>query len=95
MTRTQYNTAVSLDGFIADEHDSLTWLEELGEDPDNTAIFEEFMDGVGAMAMGAAFSLLYPSLLLIVYGVLAEVSIGHALIGRSAGYCDEAETGAD
>nr|NLD40409.1 hypothetical protein [Actinomycetales bacterium] len=25
----------------------------LGEDPDNTAIFEEFMDGVGAMAMGA------------------------------------------
>ena len=53
MTRTQYDTAVSLDGFIADEQDSLTWLEELGDDPDNTAIFEEFMDGVGAMAMGA------------------------------------------
>lgn len=53
MTRTQYNTAVSLDGFIADEHDSLDWLEELGEDPDNTAIFEEFMSGVGAMAMGS------------------------------------------
>lgn len=53
MTRTQYNTAVSLDGFIADANDSLAWLEELGDNPDNTAIFEEFMEGVGAMAMGS------------------------------------------
>lgn len=53
VTRTQYNTAVSLDGFIADAQGSLSWLEELGENPDNSAIFEEFMNGVGAMAMGA------------------------------------------
>lgn len=53
VTRTQYNTAVSLDGFIADANDSLSWLDNLGDNPDNASIFEEFMADVGAMTMGA------------------------------------------
>jgi len=51
MTRTQYYTASSLDGFVADRAQSLEWLLRLG-DVDETS-YPEFIAGVGALAMGA------------------------------------------
>jgi dihydrofolate reductase len=57
MAKTQYYTATSIDGFIADEHNSLDWLfqVEAGPEPgtDKEDRFSSFFDGVGAMAMGA------------------------------------------
>lgn len=51
MTKTQYYTATSADGFIADEANSLDWLFEVERTgPDR---FAEFFAGVGAMCMGA------------------------------------------
>ncbi|HSX92475.1 MAG TPA: dihydrofolate reductase family protein [Hydrogenophaga sp.] len=50
--KTQYYTACSLDGFIADDHHSLDWLFQLGNDAD--ADIETFMAGVGALAMGSS-----------------------------------------
>jgi dihydrofolate reductase len=52
MGRTQYYTATSLDGFIADEHNSLDWLFQVERDIDATG-FRAFFADVGAMAMGA------------------------------------------
>jgi dihydrofolate reductase len=52
MTRVQYFTACSLDGFIADENNSLDWLFEVSRG-DDEGTWEEFIGGVGAMAMGA------------------------------------------
>jgi len=52
MALTQYNTATSIDGFIADENNSLQWLFDV--DAEGTADrFAGFMADVGAMAMGA------------------------------------------
>lgn len=52
MPVTTYLVAASLDGFIADEHDDLSWLLELdGEDENNP--YPGFIEGVGALAMGA------------------------------------------
>jgi dihydrofolate reductase len=50
--KTQYYTATTLDGFIADEQNSLDWLfdVERGEGDDS---FHAFFADVGAMAMGA------------------------------------------
>jgi dihydrofolate reductase len=53
MTRAVYYTATTLDGFIADEHDSLAWLFEQQTDEGGPAGYEEFIAGVGAMVMGA------------------------------------------
>ncbi|GIF51224.1 dihydrofolate reductase [Asanoa ferruginea] len=50
MALTQYYTATSIDGFIADEHNSLDWLFEVTERDDR---FGPFLAGVGAFAMGA------------------------------------------
>jgi len=50
--KTQYYTASSLDGFIADEQHSLDWLFQLGNEAD--ADIERFMAGVGALAMGSS-----------------------------------------
>lgn len=52
MSRTIYNTATSVDGFIATEDHSLEWLfaADPGEANDEHA---EFMRGVGAMVLGA------------------------------------------
>ncbi len=52
MTRVQYYTACSLDGFIADEDDSLDWLFEAPHGDDEGG-WDAFLAGVGAMAMGA------------------------------------------
>jgi dihydrofolate reductase len=49
--KTQYYTATSIDGFIADEHGSLDWLFETDGDRGNP--FGAFFADVGAFAMGA------------------------------------------
>lgn len=52
MARTIYYTATTLDGFLADPHDSLDWLFEVpGEQSDR---FGPFMAGVGALLMGSS-----------------------------------------
>lgn len=51
--KTQYYTATSLDGFIADENNSLDWLFMHGEPDETNADIPRFMSGVGAMAMGS------------------------------------------
>lgn len=53
MTRTQYFTAASIDGFIADRDNSLDWLSEAGQSVGKEDRFADFFAGVGAMAMGA------------------------------------------
>ena len=49
--RTQYFTATSLDGFIADPNDSLEWLFSLG-DVEETS-YPAFIKEIGALAMGS------------------------------------------
>jgi dihydrofolate reductase len=49
--KTQYYTATSLDGFIADANHSLEWLFQFG-DPDETT-YPAFIRDVGAVAMGS------------------------------------------
>jgi len=49
--KTQYYTATSLDGYIADADNSLDWLMRLG-DPEETS-YPEFIREVGAIAMGS------------------------------------------
>ena len=51
VTKTQYYTACSLDGFIAGPGDSLDWLFALG-DPADTS-YPTFIKDVGALAMGS------------------------------------------
>ena len=53
MTRTTYYTATTLDGFIADPHDSLDWL--FTQDVDGTGPFnyDEFIARIGAIVMGS------------------------------------------
>ncbi|GAA2135936.1 dihydrofolate reductase family protein [Nocardioides koreensis] len=54
MTKVQYFTACTLDGFIADEHNSLDWLFEVPHDGDgDEGDWDEFISGVGALVMGA------------------------------------------
>lgn len=48
----QYYTAVSLDGYIADEHHSLDWLFQFG-DVEETS-YPEFIRDVGAVVMGSS-----------------------------------------
>ena len=50
--KTQYYTASTLDGFIADLHDSLDWLFPLGDI--ETTSYPTFIRDVGALAMGSA-----------------------------------------
>jgi dihydrofolate reductase len=50
--RTQYYTAATLDGFIADDSHSLDWLHQV---PDaGNEDYPDFISRVGALAMGAA-----------------------------------------
>jgi len=54
MTKTQYFTATSVDGYIADADNSLDWLFEVPRNGGSGAEgFGPFFAGVGAMAMGA------------------------------------------
>ena len=50
--KTQYFTASSLDGFIADPDDSLDWLFPLGDV--NETSYPAFIKEVGALAMGSS-----------------------------------------
>lgn len=53
MTRTVYYTATSLDGFIADPEESLSWLLSRSSDEDGPMGYRSFFAGVGALVMGA------------------------------------------
>ena len=50
-----YYTATTLDGYIADEHDSLQWLfeQQTGEQDGGPPGYDEFIGGIGALVMGA------------------------------------------
>jgi dihydrofolate reductase len=53
---TQYYTATSIDGYIADEHNSLDWLFQVpagDDDVGHEELFAGFFRQVGAMAMGS------------------------------------------
>jgi dihydrofolate reductase len=50
---TQYYTATSLDGFIADENHSLDWLFTRDQDRAGPLNYDDFFAGVGALAMGS------------------------------------------
>lgn len=53
MTRTTFYTATTLDGYLADEHDSLEWLFRQEQDLQGPMNYDDFIKDVGAMAMGA------------------------------------------
>jgi dihydrofolate reductase len=53
MTRTTYYTAMTLDGFLADEHDSLDWLFVQDQDGQGPLNYDDFIKDVGAIVMGA------------------------------------------
>lgn len=50
---TQFYTGCSLDGFIADPDNSLSWLVTRDIDPDGPMHYDRFIEDVGALAMGA------------------------------------------
>lgn len=52
MTRTIYYTATSLDGYLADEDDSLEWLFAQEIDPEGPMNYNDFIGGIGAVVMG-------------------------------------------
>jgi dihydrofolate reductase len=52
-TRTTYYTATTLDGYIADEHDSLDWLFVQDHRDEGPLSYAEFITGIGALCMGA------------------------------------------
>lgn len=54
--KTQYYTATSIDGYLADENDSLDWLFQFGDIEDVDGVeddYSQFVDQVGAAAMGS------------------------------------------
>jgi dihydrofolate reductase len=53
MTRFVYNTATTLNGYLADEHDSLSWLFSVPGAEEAEGGMAEFMTRVGAFVMGA------------------------------------------
>src|SRR3546814_17160733 len=54
MTLTVFHTAVTLNGFLADEDDSLSWLFAVPGADDTENAMESFMATVGAFGMAAA-----------------------------------------
>jgi dihydrofolate reductase len=53
MALTQYYTATTLDGFIADPDNSLEWLFTRNQDRAGPLSYADFFAGVGAVAMGS------------------------------------------
>jgi len=54
MGRTQYYTATSLDGYIADEQHSLEWLFKQQQDRSGPLNYDAFFAEVGALALGSS-----------------------------------------
>jgi dihydrofolate reductase len=53
MTRYRFHTATTLDGFLADEHDSLDWLlSQPTAEEESIQPFDELMAAVGAIVTG-------------------------------------------
>lgn len=52
MTKGVFYTATTLDGYIADEHDSLDWLFVQDQDKDGPLNYDAFIQDVGALVMG-------------------------------------------
>jgi dihydrofolate reductase len=50
---TQYYTATTLDGFIADSDNSLDWLFTRKREKEGPLTYDDFIAGVGALAMGS------------------------------------------
>lgn len=50
--KTIYFAAASMDGYIADENNSLEWLFKNG--PSDTSFIDQFLETVGVIAMGAS-----------------------------------------
>ena len=50
---TVYYTATTLDGYLADEEDSLHWLFKQDQDADGALSYAEFIQHVGAVCMGS------------------------------------------
>jgi dihydrofolate reductase len=50
---TQYYTATTLDGFIADGHHSLDWLFTRRQDRAGPLNYADFIAGIGALSMGS------------------------------------------
>ena len=53
MTLTQYYTATTLDGFIADPDNSLGWLFTRKQEKDGPLNYSALIADVGAIAMGS------------------------------------------
>jgi dihydrofolate reductase len=53
LSSTQYYTAATLDGFIADPDNSLEWLFKVKRDEHGPMNYEDFIAEVGALAMGS------------------------------------------
>ena len=52
--KTVYYTATSIDGYIADEQNSLGWLFQFSRDPgESDERYEAFVADVGAIVMGS------------------------------------------
>ncbi|MCR2762074.1 dihydrofolate reductase family protein [Microbacterium sp. zg.B48] len=53
MPRVVYNTATTLNGFLADDQDSLSWLFAVSGAAEAESDFAGFLAGVGALVMGS------------------------------------------
>ncbi|WP_121743026.1 dihydrofolate reductase family protein [Natronorubrum halophilum] len=51
--KTQYYTATSIDGYLADEDGSLDWLFQFGDIDGVDDDYQQFVDQVGSLAMGS------------------------------------------
>jgi dihydrofolate reductase len=51
--KTQYYTAASINGYIADDNNSLDWLFQFGEIESMKNNYPQFINSVGAIAMGS------------------------------------------
>jgi dihydrofolate reductase len=56
LSLTQYYTATTLDGYIADPNDSLEWLFTRNQDREGPLNYGAFIADVGALAMGSTTS---------------------------------------
>ncbi|MEU1970319.1 dihydrofolate reductase family protein [Microbacterium sp. NPDC019599] len=53
MTRVIFNTATTLDGYLADDADSLSWLFGVPGADEATSDFPDFLTTIGAIVMGS------------------------------------------